>query len=145
MACYVDTSVWMALLGRESSALAIEQWMMRGLPLATSAWTAVEIASGLGIKARRGDLSQGQVSQTCEAFRGLLGTGGVEQVACTGLDFSQAALLCEHVAGGLRSGDALHLAVAQRVGSTLFFSFDKTLSRQAQQMGFGLVNVSSTD
>ncbi|MEX1167690.1 MAG: type II toxin-antitoxin system VapC family toxin [Hydrogenophaga sp.] len=141
MACYVDTSVWVALLGHEANGQPIEAWMMRGMPLITSAWTKVEIARALGIKARRGELSQGMVSDMCQSFRDLLGTAGVAQVDCAGTDFQEAALMCEHVASGLRGGDALHLAVAQRSGSSHFLSFDKTLNRQAQQMGLVLVDI----
>jgi predicted nucleic acid-binding protein len=141
MACYVDTCACVALLGREANAEPIEQWMMRGMPLMTSAWTKVEIASALSIKARRGELDQALVSDICQAFKALLGVGGVAQMDCVDTDFQEAALMCEHVASGLRGGDALHLAVAQRSGSSHFLSFDKTLNRQAQQMGLALVDI----
>ena len=141
MACYVDTSAWVALLGREANAGQMAQWMMRGMPLLTSVWTEVEVASALSIKARRGELTQGMVLQTCQLFRELLGTGGVTGVGCVTTDFQEAALMCEQMSSGLRGGDALHLAVAQRAGSTHFLSFDKTLNRQALQMGLVLVDI----
>lgn len=141
MACYVDTSVWVALLGREATATAVERWMMRGMPLLTSVWTGVEIASALSIKARRGELTQTLVSKSCQAFRDLLATGGLAGVECVATDFQEAELMCEQVGSGLRGGDALHLAVAQRSGSTHFLSFDKTLNRQAQQMGLVVIDI----
>jgi uncharacterized protein with PIN domain len=100
MACYVDTRAWVALLGREANAEPIEQWMMRGMPLMTSAWTKVEIARALSIIARRGELDQALVSDICRAFKALLGVGGVAQMDCVDTDFQEAALLCEHVASG---------------------------------------------
>ena len=141
MACYVDTSVWVALLGREANAESIEQWMMRGMPLLTAAWTKVEIASALGTKARRGELDQALVSDICQSFKASLAVGGVVQLGCADTDFQEAALLCEQVASKLRGGDALPLAVAQRSGSSHFLSFEKTLNRQAQQMGLVLVDI----
>ena len=141
MACYVDTSAWVALLGREVNAVPMERWMMRGMPLVTSNWTGVEIASALSIKARRGELTQGMVSQCCQAFHELLEAGGLALIECVATDFQEAAWMCEQMSSGLRGGDALHLAVAQRSGGTHFLSFDKTLNRQALQMGMVLVDI----
>lgn len=141
MACYVDTSVWVALLSQEARGPAVARWLQGDVPLVTSRWTAVEIASALSIKARRGELSQTQVSQACQAFRDVLDGAGVAAVDCVGTDFQEAALLCEHVASGLRSGGALHLAVAQRTGSSLFLSFDRTLNQQAERLGLQLIEI----
>ena len=142
MACYVDTSVWVALLGREATAPRVARWMAQGLFMVTAQWTSVEVASALGIKARRGELTQEMVSGICQAFRKLMAMGGVSMEVNERTDFQEAALLCEQVSHGLRAGDALHLAVAQRVGCTHFLSFDKALNRQAEQMGFELVALS---
>ncbi len=139
MSCYVDTSVWLALLGREATAPAVATWMAGGMTIVTAHWTGVEVASGLGIKARRGEFTQATVSSICAAFRQLIAIGGVLLQSCEDTDFQEAATLCEGVSSGLRGGDALHLAVAHRVGCTHFLSFDKVLNQQARRAGFALV------
>lgn len=141
MSCYVDTSVWLALLGREATAPAVATWMSGGMILATAQWTAVELASGLGIKARRGEFTQATASSICDAFRQLIAIDGVSVPPCRDTDFQEAAALCERIGSGLRGGDALHLAVAQRLGCTHFLSFDKVLNQQAQQAGLMLIAI----
>jgi predicted nucleic acid-binding protein len=141
MTCYVDTSVWLALLGSEATAHEVSAWMSQGMTMVTAQWTGVEIASGLGIKARRGELTQATVSSICESFRQLVAMDGVYLPGCEDTDFQEAATLCEGVSTGLHGGDALHLVVAQRAGCTHFLSFDKVLNRQAQRAGFALVAI----
>jgi uncharacterized protein len=141
MSCYVDTSVWLALLGREAAAPAVATWMSGGMRLATAQWTAVELASGLAIKARRGEITQAVASRVCDAFRQLIALDGVSVLPFHDTDFHEAAALCERVSGGLRGGDALHLAVAQRSGCIHFLSFDKVLNQHAQQAGLTLIAI----
>lgn len=141
MACYVDTSVWLALLGREVTAKRVADWFEKGVALTTSVWTAVEIASALGVKARRGELTQQAVSAVCKAYRDLLDIGIVQVQNCQITDFNEAQMLCEQVASGMRAGDALHLSVAVRSGCSQFFSFDKTLNQRASLAGLELIAI----
>ena len=139
MTCYVDTSVWIALLAKEKTAPSVAAWMARGTPLLTAEWTQVEVASGLGIKARRLEFNQAVASQMCAAFRQLIAMDGVAIAPIVPTDFEEAALICEQVDLAIRGGDGLHLAVAQRVGAAHFFSFDNALKRQAKRMGMELM------
>jgi uncharacterized protein len=139
MSSYVDTSVWIALLGHEKTSASVATWMELGEPLVTSRWTAVEIASAMSIKSRRGEISQETVSRICQAFRNLIAIGGVSVPSHEDADFLEAGLMCEDVSRKIRGGDALHLAVAQRVGCRQFLSFDQILNAQAVQMGLELV------
>ncbi len=141
MTCYVDTSVWIALLGHEKTSAAVAAWMEQGAPMVTAHWTVVEVASAMSIKSRRGEISQETVSQVCQALRNLIAIGGVAAQSCEDADFHEASLMCEDVGRKIRGGDALHLVVAQRVGCGQFLSFDKTLNAQALQMGLELVTV----
>lgn len=139
MSCYVDTSVWIALLGHEQTSASVADWMELGEPLVTARWTAVEIVSAMSIKSRRGEISQETVSQICLAFRQLISIGGLSVQSCEDADFHEASLMCEDASRNIRGGDALHLVVAQRVGCVQFLSFDKALNAQAVQMGLELV------
>jgi uncharacterized protein len=139
MSCYVDTSVWIALLGHEKISASVADWMEQGEPLVTGRWTAVEIASAMSIKSRRGEISQETVSRICQAFRSLIAIGGVSIASHEDADFQEASLMCEDVSRKIRGGDALHLVVAQRVGCRQFLSFDHALNTQAVQIGLELV------
>jgi uncharacterized protein len=139
MSCYVDTSAWIALLGHEKTSASVAAWMELGEALVTARWTAVEIASAMSIKSRRGEISQETVSQICLAFRNLIAIDGVSIPSHADADFQEASLMCEDVSRRIRGGDALHLVVAQRVGCSQFLSFDHALNAQAVQMGFELV------
>ncbi len=141
MTCYVDTSVWIALLGREKTSASVAAWMELGKPMVTAHWTAVEIASAMSIKARRGEMTQEAVSRVCSAYRDLVAIDGVTLYTCETSDFQEASLICEQVDLKIRGGDGLHLVVAQRVGCSHFLSFDKALNAQALQMGLELVTV----
>jgi uncharacterized protein len=141
MSCYVDTSVWVALLCRESAAPRIATWLAAGPAVMTSPWTQVELASALGIKARRGELSQGLVSEICAAYQRLLNRNDLTLCGVASTDYQEAVLLCENIETGLRAGDALHLAVAQRCGANRFFSFDQRLNTRAKACGLELIAV----
>ncbi len=107
--------------------------------MVTAQWTAVEIASAMSIKSRRGEMTQEAVSQVCQAFRNLIAINGVFIATFVDADFLEASLICEDASRNIRSGDALHLAVAQRVGCQRFLSFDKALNAQAVQTGMALI------
>jgi uncharacterized protein len=140
MACYVDTSVWIALLGRETTAPSIAQWLAQGRQLLTSTWTAVEVASGLGIKVRRGEFAPELAQTMCGAYEKLL-VSDVSVITVDNADMQQAQWLCMQTQRGLRAGDALHLALAQRNNCSHFFSLDQTLNRNAQGAGMQLISL----
>jgi uncharacterized protein len=132
---YVDTSVWVAVLAHEANAPGL----MRDLEaetgqLLSAAWTRTELASALGIKARRKELTQEGVSALLREFD-LWVTGGVAIMPVDSSDFGQAALLCENIASRLRAGDALHLSVAKRCLATHLFSLDTDMLDNAKALG----------
>ena len=66
---YVDSSVWIALLAQEATADALSQWLENesGV-LMTAQWTRTELASAMGIKSRRGELTQDSVHALLNMF-----------------------------------------------------------------------------
>ena len=140
MTTYVDTSVWLALLGREPGYEVLARWLAEAGALCCADWTQVEMASGLGIKQRRGDIDAPMQQAILAVFDDMLGQN-VTVIALMPADVRAAYDLCRDADSGLRAGDALHLAVARRVGCRHFFSLDKTLNRNAVQAGMRLVEV----
>ncbi len=137
---YVDTSVWVAVLTHEPSA----ETLMRALEaeagqLLTAIWTRTELASALGIKARRQELTQARVRLLMQEF-GLWVAGGLAAVPVDSMDFLQAARLCEDIDTKLRSGDALHLSVAKRCQATHLLSLDKDMLANASSLGMQFID-----
>ena len=132
---YVDSSVWIALLANEASADGLKHWLAdEAGQLFTALWTRTELASALSIKARRGELSQQQVTQLLGEFE-LWVTSGVQLLNVDNRDFAQAAARCTKVTAKLRSGDALHLTVALRHQMSHVATLDQDMSQNALEMG----------
>ncbi len=137
---YVDTSVWVAVLTQEPST----ETLMRALEaeagqLLTAIWTRTELASALGIKARRKELTQDRVRQLIQEFE-LWVAGGLTALPVDSMDFLLAARLCENIDTELRGGDALHLSVAKRCRATHLMSLDKDMLENASSLGMQLID-----
>ncbi len=132
---YIDSSVWIALLAQEASAERLAQWLGNEEgKLFTALWTRTELASALSIKARRGELSQKQVTLLLREFEQWV-TSGVQLLNIDNRDFAHAAELCARVKTRLRSGDALHLTVAARHQTTHVATLDQDMGKNALEMG----------
>lgn len=114
------------------------EWLLLPRTLYASDWTVLEVWSALGGKVRSSELSAAQAHAAGQRFERLL-QANVRKVLTTSQDIHHASLLCSNAASGLRAGDALHVAVAQRIGCSHFFSLDKVLNRNAREAGLLLV------
>lgn len=131
---YLDTSVLGAIFFREPGAASLvtrlESRRKEGLMI--SAWTLTEMSSIGGIKHRTGAIDAAMRQQALANFQRFasmhLGTVEIEPA-----DFRTAAVLIESPAT-LRAGDALHLAVARRLGARIA-SLDKRLCTAAEALG----------
>lgn len=137
---YVDTSVWVALLAREAPAPALNLWLADAPALCCANWAELELASSLGIKHRRGELSLVAARRICDVFASMM-VYQVQQLPVQADDMTLARSLCMDMGRGLRAGDALHLAVAMRLQCSHFFSLDHTLNRNAEVAGLRLVTL----
>lgn len=136
---YIDSSIWIALLAQEASAERLAQWLGNEEgKLFTALWTRTELASALSIKARRGELSQKQVTLLLREFEQWV-TSGVQLLNIDNRDFAHAAELCARVKTGLRSGDALHLTVASRHQTTHVATLDQDMGKNALEMGMQIL------
>lgn len=134
MIFYLDTSVVVAALTKETGSDRIDAWLStQRSEVAISEWVKTEVSSALSIKLRTGQISaEGRAAALTlfariarESF-GLLGISGI--------DFQMAAHYADRHALGLRAADALHLAICSKHGAALC-TRDKRLVRAAAELG----------
>jgi hypothetical protein len=101
--------------------------------LHASGWTAVDAASALSIKRRTGALHPSQHAQALAALDTLV-NGGWMLVPIMLDDFAQARSWVGQAELGVRGGDALHLAIAHRLGFQLA-TLDKPMAAAAKRLG----------
>lgn len=131
---YLDTSLLVPFYVQEARTVEAQNWLagLGSSPLAVSPWSITEFASALGLKHRRGELAQADLAKVEAGFRRFV-AGRARVVEIVADDFYRAAELC--AAGvGLRAGDALHLAIAERYGLTVC-TLDRGMWTAAEALG----------
>ena len=139
MAAYVDSCVLLSLFLGDSGYTDSEQWLINqgDQTLWISHWVLLEVAGVIATCVRRGQLTAEQaqtIGSEFESFR----QERLTLLEPRGTDFLQARQWlerCLHLP--LRSGDALHLALAQRQQLTVV-SADRALARCAESLGLPL-------
>ena len=133
---YFDTSALVPMFFKEATSTAIES-LIRGLPhhIATlDDWTRVEFSSFLAKEVRMGGLSSTEAQAIDRRFEAEI-RASFTTLGVTAADFDLAKVRLADHRSGLRSGDALHLAIATNNRVQGFCSFDKVLMRNAQALG----------
>ncbi|MCT0225749.1 type II toxin-antitoxin system VapC family toxin [Synechococcus sp. CS-1328] len=131
----MDTCILVSLFLPDSGSDLALQWLNRqeSRPIWLSHWSWLEFAGVLALCCRRDELDVGRVQvvhQEADVFRREC-LGLVEPV---GADFFQARLWMQlNPQSGLRSADALHLAIAQRAQLQLLTA-DRALLQAAAQL-----------
>jgi hypothetical protein len=119
MAAYLDTSVLVALFFHEDASAAARARAGSEGQLWVSRWTLAEFASAVAYKRRVAQTDEATALQAKARLLAVLDDGGLQVVDIEHRDLERAAALCEAHASGLRTPDALHAAVAQRLRMTL--------------------------
>jgi hypothetical protein len=131
---YVDTSIIIAaLIEEERSGDADGILGDPGNPVWISDWTVTEAASALALKVRHGTIRE-RNQQAARHRLEILVRKSLRHVALEPFDFRRAAALCDHHALNLRAGDALHLAIAERIGVELV-TFDTVQAAAGAALG----------
>ena len=139
MAAYLDSCVLLSLLLGDSGYTDSERWLINqgDQTLWISHWVLLEVAGVIATCVRRGQLTAEQaqtIGSEFESFR----QERLTLIEPRGTDFLQARQWlerCLHLP--LRSGDALHLALAKRHQLTVV-SADRALARCAESLGLPL-------
>lgn len=132
---YLDTSLLVAALTNERRTNDVQAWLagQPGGQLTVSDWVVTEFSGALSIKLRSGAL---QTSHRADALA-MMTTLCEQSFAVLPVDrrdFRTAAHLANQFETGLRSGDALHLAVAFNRGMRIQ-SLDQGLVNAAHKLG----------
>lgn len=132
---YLDTSLLVALLVRESGTEAAKTYLsgVHDQSLLISRWTLTEFSSALALKQRMGVITEAERTAVLAMFL-RLAAARLQWLDVEPLDFESAAKLCDHTAIPLRAGDALHLAICRRTGARLA-TFDRGLADAALAHG----------
>jgi predicted nucleic acid-binding protein len=133
---YVDTSVLVPVVTPEATSAIVDRWFTgsEAGTLVTSSWTKVEFASAIGNKIRRKELSEVQGRAALAVFEASV-LSSLRVVEVEHGDFRLAQTLIARFELGLRAGDALHLAAAQRIGAAALASLDQRFAHAAQVLG----------
>lgn len=136
---YLDTSVLVGMLCPEPHTPALQRWYANseGIELVSTPWNRTELASALAIKQRTRQLGAAEVSLASAKGKEVLATTRCVPLQAT--DFDEAATFCENAASSLRAADALHLAVALRMGCSAMATLDEVLQKAARKQGLKIV------
>ena len=138
---YCDTSLLVAALAREPDSGRSQEWlaMHSGHALCVSDWVVTEFAGALALKQRTGQVSAELRAQIRARWQKLVtNTLAVDEVRRDA--FELAARFCNMQNAKLRSGDALHLAIASLGGHSLA-TLDRAMAEAAVAVGVGVVPV----
>lgn len=140
---YVDTSAVVALIVNEPGSAAVAAWYAgTRSELVAAAWCVTEFASALGLKQRSRHLDAAQAQQAWERFERLV-AHDLRLLPVEPVDFHRAAMLTLDAPSGVRAGDALHLACAERAGAKAVATLDKTMADHAARMKIKPVSLSA--
>lgn len=134
MRSYLDASVLVALLTEDAQAASADL-LLRGIEghVIVSDFAAAELASVISRKVRAGQLAVDEAQGVFSDFD-LWISRGIERVEIGPADIALAAGYMRRLDLSLRTPDAVHLALVQRLGARLA-TFDKKMAADAERLG----------
>jgi len=137
---YLDTSVLMALVCPESMSDWVKGWYAHSEDeiVLSSPWIHTELASAVAIKLRTKQMAPEEVPLALQAGKHVIQTTRCMPIQTE--DFELAAEFCSLPSSNLRGPDALHLAVAKRLGCTHLATLDDVMREFAKKIGLEAVD-----
>ena len=130
---YLDSNIVVALCAREQDSEKVETALaLLRDALVTSEWTRVEFTSAIGIKVRNRELSDSLGRRALADYHEAI-EPGLTVLVPSHEDYILAANCLQDLKCGLRSGDALHLAIAINHRVTRLLTLDKGFIKAAQR------------
>ena len=99
-----------------------------------------EFCSALSIKVRKGEISAKQAQAAWKDFDAFC-KSGLRLLPVSRQAFAEAAGMARNAASGLRSGDALHLAMALEAGASGIATVDEALAKKAKASGLAVSQI----
>ena len=132
---YLDTSVLISALTHEAASDRTRAWFDRQEPgnLIVSDLVTTEVLAALSIKLRPGAIDETERAEALAVYRHLIDRS-LRVLPVERAQFAAAARLADQYVLGLRSADALHLAIASDHGATLS-TLDQRLATAAGALG----------
>jgi uncharacterized protein len=138
MNCYLDTSVVVALVLRDSHTAKAEAWLEHAAPACiVSDFCAIEFASVVSRQVRMSHLSTADGSAVLDLFDEWI-TRTAQLVTSSGEHMEAAGRMVRDFDTKLSAPDAIHLAVAKHRGLVLV-TFDQRLSDAARRENVKIV------
>jgi hypothetical protein len=131
----LDTSLLVAALTRESKTASVQRWLREKstTALALSDWAITEFSAALSLKLRARQITADDRADVLAEFARWV-EESFTLVSISSIQFRTAARFADHRALGLRTGDALHLAVYADQGATLC-TLDRRLGEAGPSFG----------
>ncbi len=135
---YLDASVLVALLLTDALTSRADEFLRTRAPvLIVSDFAAAEFSSAVGRRVRIGHLSA-QEARTAFSTFDTWSQAAATSVETTTADVWAAQNYLRRLDLGLRTGDALHIAIARRIGAPLA-TFDQKMAAGARAVGVPVV------
>ncbi len=132
---YFDASYLIPLVKRETlseKVAAFTETIAAG-KFVTSFWTIVECRSALAREVRMERIAVAEFKSFAHHLDSII-AGSFQVVLPVEGDFRLAATMIEPPESGLRAGDAMHLAIARRLGARIL-TLDRRMAAVASQQG----------
>jgi predicted nucleic acid-binding protein len=130
---YFDTSFLAPMLLQEASSARVEALFatLSGETLAVSHWTRIEFVSLIAREVRMGGLADSDAQSVIGQFEVLVDESFHVLIPSVA-DYELARKYVQKFATKLRSGDALHLAIATNNKARMVYTLDKALLQAAK-------------
>jgi len=134
---YLDASILIALLSVEPFSQRADGFV-RASPtgLIVSDFAAAEFASGIARRVRLQEVTVAEARADLSGFDAWV-VHSAQQVDVTSVDIAMATAYLRRLDLPLREPDALHIAIAQRLETTLV-TFDQRMATNARALGMAV-------
>lgn len=130
---YLDASIVVASVTRELRTPDVQTWWEKQQAEITfSSWTLTESISALSIRLRHGSITADEKQNAVRFVRRI--PNSYQRIPITEAHFLSAMRYADQHELGLRSGDALHVAIAADFDQTLV-TLDKKMATAATRLG----------
>lgn len=137
MRLYLDASVLIPLFIEEAGTARAEQ-AIAGREIVVSDFAAAEFSSGVARRARQGEIDTAQSAALFAAFDTWVVQAAWHETT-TAADLAAAMVYVRQVELGLRTPDAINIAIARRCDAEII-SFDSRMAAAATLLGMAVIS-----